>query len=355
MTDAPNTAGLSPRSAPAKDRPARPVPPRIAEILGIVTILAGYGRHLAATLEHRAVARGFATIAQYFGTGTLDTIQAHILRGLMRAIALERLLLLRAARGRDLRTLTPRTASCRAPAAQDAAYPAQAAASAPPEALTPEQAAAAQEAARQAAVSRAEARLARRIARDRPLTFATLPSMEEIEAEVRRSPLGRTIALICRDLGISPSLCDGAFWGRISTRSGCIAAASAALCWKWQAGAAVREGRMEAVPGWNCRNSPATASAACWASASANPRSIRSASWPHLGQGLPLPRPGRPDRRVPAVRVSRNGARAWLAPLFRFGPGRSRSVRTVRAAGLLPLPGVPAGVAVPPPPLPPGR
>ena len=215
MTDAPNTAGLSPRSAPAKDRPARPVPPRIAEILGIVTILAGYGRHLAATLEHRAVARGFATIAQYFGTVTLDTIQAHILRGLMRAIALERLLLLRAARGRDLRTLTPRTASCRAPAAQDAADPAPEAAPAPPETLTPEQAAAAQEAARQAAVSRAEARLARRIARDRPLTFDTLPSMEEIEAEVRRSPLGRTIALICRDLGISPSLCDGAFWGRI--------------------------------------------------------------------------------------------------------------------------------------------
>ena len=39
--------------------------------------------------------------------------------------------------------------------------------------------------------------------------------MEAIEAEVRRSPVGRTIAAICRDLGISPALCDGTFWNRL--------------------------------------------------------------------------------------------------------------------------------------------
>ncbi len=39
--------------------------------------------------------------------------------------------------------------------------------------------------------------------------------MESIEAEVRRSPIGRTIAAICRDLGISPALCDGTFWNRL--------------------------------------------------------------------------------------------------------------------------------------------
>ncbi len=210
MSAAQNTIGFSPQSAPAKDRPARPAPARIAEILGIVAVLTSYGRHLAATLEQRAVARGFATIARYFGTVTIDTILVHILRGLMRAIALERMLLLRAARGRDLRILTPPTASCREPPAEDAADTGQTAGSAPPETLTSAQAAAAQ-----AAASEAAARLARRIARNEPLTLDTLPSMEAIEAEVRRSPVGRTIAAICRDLGISPSLCDSAFWNRL--------------------------------------------------------------------------------------------------------------------------------------------
>jgi hypothetical protein len=198
-----------------QDRPGRPAPARIAEILAIVSVLATYGRHLAATLEHRAVARGFATIARYFGTVRLDTILAHLRRGLMRAVALERVLLLRAARGRDLQILAPRTASRRAPPAEDAANTEQTAESAPPEALTPEQDTAAQAASAQAAASKAEARLTRRFAGSAPLSLDTLPTMETIEAEVRHSPIGRTIAAICRDLGVSPSLCDGAFWNRL--------------------------------------------------------------------------------------------------------------------------------------------
>jgi hypothetical protein len=215
MSAAQNTAGLPPPSAPPQDRPGRTVPPRIAEILGIVSILATYGRHLHATLEQRAAARGFATIARYFATVAIDTILAHLLRGLMRAIALERLLLLRAARGRDLQFLTPRIASCRAAPAQDPADGEQVAGSAPPDALTPEQDAAAQAAAAQAADRKAGERLARRIARNQPLSLDTLPTMEAIEAEVRRSPIGRTLAAICRDLGVSPSLCDSAFWNRL--------------------------------------------------------------------------------------------------------------------------------------------
>ena len=70
------------------------------------------------------------------------------------------------------------------------------------------------QAGRQAA-SKAGERLARRIARNEPLTFDTMPSMEAIDAEVLRSPVGRTIGAICRDFGISPSLCDGAFWSRL--------------------------------------------------------------------------------------------------------------------------------------------
>jgi hypothetical protein len=227
MSAAQSTAGLSTRSAPPKDRPGRPTPARIAEILAVVSVLASYGRHLGQTLEQRAVARGFATIARFFGTVTIDTILAHLQRGLMRAIALERMLLLRAARGRDLRILAPRAASRREPPAEDVPDPGQTAGSAPPETLTPAQAAATQAAAareaaaaeaaaaREAAAKGAGERLVRRIARNEPLTLDTMPRMEEIEAEVRSSPVGRTIAAICRDLGISPSLCDGMFWNRL--------------------------------------------------------------------------------------------------------------------------------------------
>jgi hypothetical protein len=221
MSAAQSTAGLSTRSAPPKDRPGRPTPARIAEILAVVSVLASYGRHLGQTLEQRAVARGFATIARFFGTVTIDTILAHLQRGLMRAIALERMLLLRAARGRDLRILAPRAASRREPPAEDVPAPGQTAGSSLPEALTPAQAAATQAAATQAAAAREAAakgageRLVRRIARNEPLTLDTMPRMEEIEAEVRSSPVGRTIAAICRDLGISPSLCDGMFWNRL--------------------------------------------------------------------------------------------------------------------------------------------
>ena len=51
----------------------------------LACILAAYGRHLADTIEHAPSARGFATIAQFFGTVTIDDILAHIQRGLMRA------------------------------------------------------------------------------------------------------------------------------------------------------------------------------------------------------------------------------------------------------------------------------
>ena len=111
------------QSAPPKDRPGKPAPARIAEILAVVSILATYGRHLAETLEQRAVARGFATIARFFGTAAFDTILAHIQRGLMRAVALERVLLRRAARGRDLRILAPRAPSGRKPPANDHQIP----------------------------------------------------------------------------------------------------------------------------------------------------------------------------------------------------------------------------------------
>jgi hypothetical protein len=318
MPAAPNTAGLPPQAAAPqrpgrhariaarrrttrRERPAaaRPTPPRIAELLGVVAILLGYGRHLADTLEQRAVARGFATIAQFFGTVKFDTILAHVMRGLMRAMALERMLLRRAARGRDLRLLAPRAGSRRAAAAGsgeaveldtlsaaaegfdpaaawdglgaqaghaaagldaatpsstlnaagDAAYAAGSAGDAAPaafDAADPDAAApygapgnaaafdaaadpnaaapygapdapgnAAAPGAASGAAPDPAAQPPRRGTGREPLSLHSLPTMEAIEAEVRRSPIGRTIAAICRDLGVAPLLCHGPFWNRL--------------------------------------------------------------------------------------------------------------------------------------------
>ena len=44
---------------------------------------------------------------------------------------------------------------------------------------------------------------------------ANLPTLEQMEAEIRRRPVGHAIAAICRDLGISPRLCEGDFWTRL--------------------------------------------------------------------------------------------------------------------------------------------
>src|SRR6202021_3859280 len=103
-----STAGLFPLPDPPKDRSSKPVPERIAAMLSLVAVLAEYGRHLVETIEHRAIWCGFATIAQFFGTATMPVILAHIQRGLMRAIAPERMLLRRATRGGGLGVLARR-------------------------------------------------------------------------------------------------------------------------------------------------------------------------------------------------------------------------------------------------------
>jgi hypothetical protein len=202
--------GLATLPDPQKDRPGRPVPEGIAAVLAILAILTGYGRHLAETLEHRAVWSGFATIAQFFGTAAVPVILAHIKRGLMRAIALERMLRRRAARGRDLVILARRSRARRAaelPAPQAGptapqAGPVAADAAAPPTAEVPPG-------------QQPAARPARRAGPEEPLTLDTMPSMAQLEAEVRRRPIGQSIVEICRDLGIAPTLCEGAFWNQV--------------------------------------------------------------------------------------------------------------------------------------------
>jgi hypothetical protein len=188
---------------PTKDRAGKPVPEHIAAVLSVLSMLIEYGRHLTETVEHRAIWRGFATIAQFFGTAAMPVILAHIHRGLMRVLTLEQMLLRRAARGRDLAILARRNDARRA--AQQAAPQGEPAA-AEPSGPHPVEAPPAEQPA---------SRPARRTGPEEPLTLDTLPSMAQLEAEVRRRPIGQTIVAICRDLGISPSLCDGTFWHQV--------------------------------------------------------------------------------------------------------------------------------------------
>ncbi len=193
MSSAEATAGLSSPPDPTQDRPGKPVPQNIADLLAILHVLIGYGLHLAETLEHRAAARGFAVVAQFFGTARVAAIRNRLARGLLRAMALERVLLARAARGRDLVFYKPRKATPRAT---------------PPAHL-------------QAAVSaampeRPQPRPVRRADPDEVPDPARLPTLDQLEADIRRRPVGRALADICSDLGVSPSLCEGRVWLAVS-------------------------------------------------------------------------------------------------------------------------------------------
>ena len=93
------------------------MPPCIAALLHTVRVLLGYGRHLAETATQRSAGTDFNAIAVCFGTGRLYAILAHLQRGILRATALQNVLLARAARGRDIRFAAPRERAAAAPAA----------------------------------------------------------------------------------------------------------------------------------------------------------------------------------------------------------------------------------------------
>jgi hypothetical protein len=137
-------------------------PSRSARLLSLVRRLIDYGRELAATIRHRAVADP-DIVRGSFGTIDVALILERITRGLQRAGVLEARLLGSAER---LDAARRRASSPRGPRA-------------------PRPAAA-------RATDQASARLAH------------LPTEEQIAAEARRRPIGRVIADICRDLGITP-------------------------------------------------------------------------------------------------------------------------------------------------------
>ena len=200
---------------PGQTTPARTIPARIAALLHTVRILLGYGRHLAATAPQRSASTDFNAVAACFGTGRLDTIMAHLQRGLLRAMALERVLLQRAARGRDIGSVASREhataiefqaapADLPAAPADPSADPADP--SAEPADLPVEQPTVAQ-------VARKPARRSRPAGWNAPELF--MPTLGELEAQVRRRPLGRTLVEICLDLAVVPGFCTGAFWNEL--------------------------------------------------------------------------------------------------------------------------------------------
>jgi hypothetical protein len=163
------TPGLPPPPDPPKDRSARPLPPATVELLIQVQVLLVYARHLRGLLAQVAE-RGFSLAAQCFGSVQAAFVLTNLTRGILRAIALERVLLARTGGEPDAAAGKPRK---RMP-----------------------------QAARQSA-SRAQ-----RPSRDRVLG---LPTLRQLEAAIRRRPVESAIDEIRHDLGVSFSLCEARF------------------------------------------------------------------------------------------------------------------------------------------------
>src|ERR1700729_1018127 len=177
---------------PPQDQPGKtaPMPEYVAAVLYAVRTLLGYGRHLLDTVQRRAAAPTFPTIAAAFGTANLSTILAHLNRGLLRAAALERFLLARAATGRDIDIVTRRTRTDEPPPAP-----------ADPQSEQP---------ADQPAKPKAPKRPSLPPGHDDPELF--MPTQQDFDRQVRRRAVGRTITEICNDLAVVPGLCTPAFW-----------------------------------------------------------------------------------------------------------------------------------------------
>ncbi len=185
---------------PTQDRAGRSVPTptipeRLAALLHVVRVLLGHGRRLVETVPERAATVEFATLAGVWGTYTLPTILIRLQRGILRAMALERYLLSRAAKGREIGFVYQRE---RPPAK-------------PPEG--PKDAESASEVPGGRAKPGYDERTPKRPAFDPD--DLRIPGPEELDAEVRRRPFGRSILSICMDLAVIPGFCTGPFWNQI--------------------------------------------------------------------------------------------------------------------------------------------
>jgi hypothetical protein len=216
--------------APAANRVGPVMPENLTRLLIIVRTLLHFGRHFTALIDRRADRRGFWLFSAVFGARKRAVMRASLHRGLLRAAALEALLLSRAATGRDVTAprLTP------AVTGRDVSVAVRLAPAATGRDVT---------AARLARttsgddVTAATACLTRttsgaapthpcnepfrvqierlgaeRARHDAPVDPRHPATAEAIEAEVLARSIGRTIADIRRDLGIVAMMCTTAFW-----------------------------------------------------------------------------------------------------------------------------------------------
>ena len=160
---------------PPKDRVGTAMPQGIAALLQLVRILLTHGRRLVETVNTIGETPKFASIGVAFGTHDLPTVLARIQRGMLRLLALDAYLCERAAKGRELPFVEPRARAV--PAAK------------PQPGETP--------------------KAIRRPKRSYASESTDIPTFEELQAEIRRTPVGRTIARICLDLGVVPAFCTG--------------------------------------------------------------------------------------------------------------------------------------------------
>ncbi|HET8995649.1 MAG TPA: hypothetical protein VFN42_03190, partial [Acetobacteraceae bacterium] len=91
-----NLPGLPPPPDPPQHRYTQPLAPANAELLLLWQVLLVYARHLLGLLR-QAGERGLALLARGFGSMQASFVLTNLTRGILRAIALERVLLARAA------------------------------------------------------------------------------------------------------------------------------------------------------------------------------------------------------------------------------------------------------------------
>ena len=178
---------------PPKDPPATTLPANIEVLLQVARYLLGYGRHLIDTIRQRAAAPNFEAIAACFGTQNITTIIAHLNRGILRCLALERVLLARAATGQDIPYVAPRTRTSEI-------EPTPAVVEAQPDATPP-------------ATRKRAPRASHPAFWDDPELH--MPTLEDLERQIRRQSIGRVFLDISLDLAIVPGFCHGAFWNAL--------------------------------------------------------------------------------------------------------------------------------------------
>ena len=178
------TSEPTPNPAPKQERAT---PPCIAFLLKIASVLLRYGRDLEQTIPTKTNHPRFPTLAAGFGTHDVRRILAHVHRGILRAMMLQRFLLARAAQCRDIETIEPPAPAEPADIqALDLKLPTPSQSHPKPKKTDP----------------------------DDPRHFA-VPTVKELESQIRRRSVGRTIADICMDLGVTVTLCDGETWDDI--------------------------------------------------------------------------------------------------------------------------------------------